>query len=436
MVDTGSPSAVQVQYEEYPYPPRDPRAELTRLIQPDPAHLDRINYYCFAGERDFSSARILDAGGGTGDATIFLAEQLKATRAEIVYLDISASSMAIAKERAAMRQLGKIRWHQGSILDLERRSIGEFDFIHCSGVLHHLASPSDGLKRLRSCLAEDGAVYLMLYGRYGRTGVYQMQELMRLINGGESDPKSKIRNAKAVLSALPASNWFKRGEELVQDHREFGDAGIYDLFLHSQDRAYSVPEIYELLAQNQLHFAAFANPVERQMYEPRNFVKDPQLLKLIESFDQPRRQAVTEAFAGVVKKHGFYATAKPAAAAAALKPTAIPFFFPREQEKLRERAIEKIAGAKDGRVRLDVADSSTGVPYSIGFAVTPCTRAIFQHLDGQRTVAQILESVRKELGSSISMETLQSEMTNLFRIFNATDLMLSKEVRKPRSAVG
>ena len=85
-----------------------------------------------------------------------------------------------------------------------------------------------------------GALGLMLYGRYGRTGVYQVQALMRLVNGGEADPRERIANTKAMLADLPATNWFKRGEELFSDHVRFGDVGVYDLFLHEQDRAYSV----------------------------------------------------------------------------------------------------------------------------------------------------------------------------------------------------
>ena len=37
----------------------------------------------------------LVAGGGTGDATIFLAEQLRHTNARVVHLDLSAASIAI-----------------------------------------------------------------------------------------------------------------------------------------------------------------------------------------------------------------------------------------------------------------------------------------------------------------------------------------------------
>jgi hypothetical protein len=79
----------------------------------------------------------------------------------------------------------------------------------------------------------------------GRTGVYQMQALMRLVNGG-----GRTRSAR---SPTPATCWpacrqqlVLRSEDLHHDHKA-GDAGIYDLLLHSQDRSYSVGELFDWL---------------------------------------------------------------------------------------------------------------------------------------------------------------------------------------------
>ena len=69
--------AVRRQYEAYPYPPRDPADEARRLVTGSPSHLLEIDHYLFAGRRDFVHGfRALIAGGGTGDATVMLAQQL------------------------------------------------------------------------------------------------------------------------------------------------------------------------------------------------------------------------------------------------------------------------------------------------------------------------------------------------------------------------
>ncbi len=87
---------VRAQYEAYPYPERDPADEARRLITGSPSHIDEVNHYVFGGRLDFARRlRVLVAGGGTGDATIMLAQQLawRGSPAEIVYLDVSSAAM-------------------------------------------------------------------------------------------------------------------------------------------------------------------------------------------------------------------------------------------------------------------------------------------------------------------------------------------------------
>ncbi|UUZ71957.1 hypothetical protein LP415_25345 [Polaromonas sp. P1(28)-8] len=68
---------VRSQYEALPYPPCNPEDDRQRLVLTWLEDLPMINHYCFAGKQSFRNGfRALVAGGGTGDATIFLAEQL------------------------------------------------------------------------------------------------------------------------------------------------------------------------------------------------------------------------------------------------------------------------------------------------------------------------------------------------------------------------
>jgi len=132
---------VRDQYEVYPYPARDPRDEAGRLIETTPGHLDEINHYVYAGRRDFGRPfRVLVAGGGTGDVTVMLAQQLadRFCRGEIVHLDLSAASAKVAEARLAARGLGNARFVVGSLTELAALGLGRFDYIDCVGVLHHL----------------------------------------------------------------------------------------------------------------------------------------------------------------------------------------------------------------------------------------------------------------------------------------------------------
>lgn len=60
--------------------------------------LPRVNAMLWGGRRTFGRTfRILDAGCGTGDATVFMAEQLCDTGARITSLDLSGASLEIAR---------------------------------------------------------------------------------------------------------------------------------------------------------------------------------------------------------------------------------------------------------------------------------------------------------------------------------------------------
>src|SRR5207237_7568409 len=97
-------------------------------------------------------------------------------------LDISEKSNEIARRRAEVRKLANITWVHGSVLDLPSLKLGPFDYINCVGVLHHMGDLKAGLQALRSVLKDDGAMSLMLYGKYGRTGVYHLQAPCRRLN--------------------------------------------------------------------------------------------------------------------------------------------------------------------------------------------------------------------------------------------------------------
>src|SRR5512134_3609761 len=90
---------VRELYEAFPFPSREPAGEHSTSLPVSPTDLlGKVNHHGFGGRRDFTRGfRALVAGGGTGDAPIFLAAQLRETEAEVVCLDLSQASLAIAR---------------------------------------------------------------------------------------------------------------------------------------------------------------------------------------------------------------------------------------------------------------------------------------------------------------------------------------------------
>lgn len=423
--------SVRDQYEAYPYPLRNPDDEKVRLENSWHDFLEVINFYCFKGKQNFSGPfRVLVAGGGTGDQTIFLAEQLRYNRrAEIVHLDFSATSMAIAKRRAQTRKLTNITWLHHSVLDLPSLPVGQFDYINCAGVLHHLESPAGGLGALRAVLREEGAMMLMLYGKYGRTGVYQVQELLSTINAKETSPQAKLQNAKAVLQSLPKTNWFKRGEDLIGDHKEFGDAGIYDVFLHAKDRPFTVREIYDLVEGSGLQIIELIER-GRSKYMVETYIRDATLLDGLHRLPKQEQQAIAELIAGDLIVHNCYVARQKDTVASLEDLRNVPFYFLYEPENISD-AIEKHPG-QPARVKGALFDAT------IEFMPGPYTKQMFRHLDGELSLKEIFELVRKDAGvseSELPNAQLLAELRPIYEVFNNVGWMLlrHKSVGKFRS---
>jgi SAM-dependent methyltransferase len=297
-------AGVRAQYEAHPYPARDPKDEAKRLVEGSPSHLAELKHYLFAGGATMpKKLRVLVAGGGTGDATIMLAQHLRDANwpAEIVYLDLSEASRAIAAARAEARGLASIRFVGGAIEDLATLAPGPYDYIDCCGVLHHLADPAGALAILTAQLAPGGGMGIMVYGELGRSGVYETQAMLRAI-GGELPVAQRLDLARRLLKQLPATNRFRRNPA-VADHLAGGDAGLQDLLLHARDRAFLLPELIELTNGAGLEIAALIEPWR---YQPERFLNDPQLLKQLGALDWIDRAVFAEALTGNIKTHIAY----------------------------------------------------------------------------------------------------------------------------------
>jgi hypothetical protein len=107
-----------------------------------------------------------------------------------------------------------------------------------------------GLRALRSVLEPHGAMHLMVYAPYGRSGIYMLQEFCRRI--GFRAPEGDVGDLLVALKALPAAHPLTRLLHEAPDFRS--EAGLADALLHPQDRAYSVPQLFEFLDANGLRF--------------------------------------------------------------------------------------------------------------------------------------------------------------------------------------
>ncbi|SLN21901.1 hypothetical protein ROA7450_00798 [Roseovarius albus] len=289
-------SSVKEQYEAYPYPERNPKDEAKRLISGSPSLPQEIDHFIFGGQRDWSKPlRVLVAGGGTGDGLIQLAAIMAQFKkpCEITYVDLSKASRKVAEARAKVRKLSNITFVTGSLLDAPK--LGEFDYIDCCGVLHHLPEPEEGFRALHTALAPGGGLGFMVYAPYGRSGVYPLQEAFGALLG-DLPPKERLKQGKRIFEALPEGHPFKANIN-VHDHKA-SEAGFYDLLLHTQDRFYDVAQLMQTFAATGWHLSGF---VTQALYDLSRVAKRPEGMGDVEAM------ALAEKLNGTIKVHTGYA---------------------------------------------------------------------------------------------------------------------------------
>lgn len=291
--------AEQVQdfYDRHPYPAPVESLDQYRRTWQDPRKR-RADYHLFWPDKSYTEQySVLIAGCGTSQAA---KHALRWPGAKVTGIDLSATSVRCTEELKRKYKLAHLQIHQLPI-DRVTELRTTFDQIVCTGVLHHLADPDAGLAALRGVLKPDGAMHLMVYAPYGRTGVYMLQEFCRRV--GIHATNQGIGDLISTLRALPPGHPL---ENLLRDAPDFQQASaLADALLHPQDRAYSVPQLFDFIGRGQMTFGRW---VKQAPYSPRCglLAHLPQALRIADL--SPAEQfAAAELFRGTMVRHSFIA---------------------------------------------------------------------------------------------------------------------------------
>jgi len=287
---------VRAFYEGHPYPPPIDDLEKYRLWK-DPQRR-RAEFHLSWPSRTFGEdLSILVAGCGTSQAA---KHAMRWPAARVTGIDFSETSVRCTENLKRKYQLDNLQVRQ---LPLERARELEtsFDQIVCTGVLHHLPDPDAGLSALRPLLKADGAMNIMVYAPYGRTGVYMLQEFCKRLGIGATD--GEIRDLITALKALPSGHAL---QNLLREAPDFrNEAALADALLHPCDRAYSVPQLFEFLDRGGLRFGRW---VRQAAYSPRCGVMAqlPQAARL-QQLNVEEQYVATELFRGTIVRHSVIA---------------------------------------------------------------------------------------------------------------------------------
>ena len=369
---------VQAFYERYPYPP--PTDDLAAYRQRwQDRERRRADFHLFWPTRPYREDHsILVAGCGTSQAAKYA---IRWPAARITGIDFSAPSIRHTEQLKRKYGLDNLLIAQ---LPLERvGELGEtFDQVICTGVLHHLADPALGLRALRSVLEPQGAMHLMVYAPYGRTGIYMLQEFCRRI--GFRAPEGDIGELLAALKPLPEGHPMARLLREAPDFRS--EAGLADALLHPQDRAYSVPQLFEFLNANGLRFGRWLRQAPYSL-EAGLMSRIPDALRAA-TLPLPDQYAAAELFRGNMMRHSAIAYRDDHAGVPRISfddDAWLEYIPIREPDTVtvRERLPPGVAA-----ILINRAHSHT----DIFLPIYPRETRLLEAIDGKRTIREMLAS--------------------------------------------
>ncbi|WP_115022542.1 class I SAM-dependent methyltransferase [Synechococcus sp. UW69] len=248
---------VQEMYEENPYP-RYKYSDITSKKLASP--ISKIigiettkQGLSFRDElrRPNEWSKVLIAGCGTGNQVI------NATRyknVQITAIDISSRSLAYAIRKTTEYKMNNVIFKKLDLLNIsELREM--FDIIECSGVLHHMEQPADGLSALVKQLKPGGYIKLGLYSEIARKSIVSARKTIQMM-GLKSSPECIRKFRKKVLDGE-----IKELIDIPQYARDFYSLSeCRDLCFHIQEHRFTTGELEKLLNSQQLTFCGFMIP--------------------------------------------------------------------------------------------------------------------------------------------------------------------------------
>ena len=210
----------------------------------------------------------------------------------------------------------------------------------------------------------------------------------------------------------------------------YGDVTIYDLFLHTQDRAYTVPELYEWLSNAGLNLLAWTGSSgSAKHYNPLPYISDAGLREQIGGMPAQRQEAIAELLDGSIRKHVVYASRQNDTIADLADLDNTPFFT--VQMVVGEEAYQGLKGNNDRPFQLRSPNSNLTV------SVSPdrFTKYILRYLDGQRSLAEIFDRIRVDpdfvSDDPPEGEALSRSLQGLYDAFCPVDMMFLRNRRVP-----
>ena len=188
-----------------------------------------------------ANPKIWVAGCGTNQA-IFTA--LRFPNATILATDLSTTSLDTSAATARQLEISNVEFRRESINHVT--SENEFDYVICTGVIHHNADPAVSLAQLSRALKPSGILELMVYNRYHRIETTAFQKAVRILAATttEADFEGEMEVAQEIIAGFKMPNHMV---QFLENYKECPEARLADSLLQPIEYSYTVRSLESLI---------------------------------------------------------------------------------------------------------------------------------------------------------------------------------------------
>jgi len=198
------------------------------------------------------TSELLIARCGTGKQVV---DATRYGNLKITAVDLSVSSLTYGMRKCNEFGINNVQFIHSDILNLIDLN-KKFDVIECSGVIHHMDNPNDGLKVLKKILKPGGYLKLGVYSELARKFIVEMKEYIKAKKYTDTAKDLRIfRNdvfnfednniEKNIVSKLFLSDCF------------WNLSGVRDLVFHKQEYRYCIDDLIEMFKLFNFQFLGF-----------------------------------------------------------------------------------------------------------------------------------------------------------------------------------
>ena len=215
-------------YETDPFPNYTQNDNINKILQ-----IGDHNFF-YKSLKDFIgfNKNIVEIGSGTCQLSNYLAI---GTNNNVCSFDSSFNSLEIGKQFAKKNNIKNISFVRGDIFDqIFQDDI--FDFLICSGVLHHTRDPYSGFLNIIKSVKKNGYIIIGLYNKIGRIRTNIRKYTYKILG------KKVIKFMDPVL------------RKTDKDSLDKINAWIKDQYLHPVESTHTFDEILNWFDKNNIEF--------------------------------------------------------------------------------------------------------------------------------------------------------------------------------------